>query len=84
MIGRIPMDDGKYDCQIQIDGLDSASNAMPGMGCKLSFLVHENDQALMVPKASVFSDDGGIMPLCLRGQRRKVPEEGGSSRPHQR
>jgi multidrug efflux pump subunit AcrA (membrane-fusion protein) len=59
-ISRIPMDDGKYDCQIMVENLPTDTTVMPGMGCKLSFLVYENENAIVVPKASVFSDDGGI------------------------
>ena len=59
-VGKIPMDDGKYDCQIEIGGMNGDALVMPGMGCKLSFLVHESAESLVAPKASVFSDDGGI------------------------
>ncbi len=59
-ISRIPMDDAKYDCQIMVENLPSDASVMPGMGCKLSFLVYENKNSIVVPKASVFSDDGGI------------------------
>ena len=59
-VGKIPLDGGKYDCQIEIGEMNRDAQVMPGMGCKLSFLVHESEEALVAPKASVFSDDGGI------------------------
>ena len=33
---------------------------MPGMTCKASFRTYSNQDAVMIPSASVFSDDGGI------------------------
>jgi HlyD family secretion protein len=58
-IANISAEDGKFDCEIMIDNLPGGMNAMPGMGCKLSFLVADRD-AVMVKKASVFSDDDGV------------------------
>lgn len=59
-ISRISLDDGKFDCQIVVENLPAGKKIMPGMGCNLSFLSHEDKQALVVPKASVFSDDNGV------------------------
>lgn len=59
-ISRIPLDTGKYDCQIVLENARNDGNVMPGMGCKLSFAVYERQAALVAPKASVFSDDGGV------------------------
>jgi len=58
-VSRIPLDNGKFDCQIAAENLENA-NVMPGMTCKLSFLIYENENAVVAPKSSVFSDDGGI------------------------
>jgi multidrug efflux pump subunit AcrA (membrane-fusion protein) len=58
-IASISNDDGKFDCQIMIDNPTGGVKAMPGMGCKLSFLCAERE-ALMTKKASVFSDDDGV------------------------
>ena len=57
---RIPLDTGKYDCQVVVENIPADGKIMPGMGCKLSFSVYENQAALVAPKASVFSDDGGV------------------------
>ena len=59
-VSRIPLDDGKFDCQIMAENIPAGAAVMPGMSCKLSFLVHENQQAVVVPKASVFSDDENV------------------------
>lgn len=59
-VSRIPLDDGKYDCQITMEELPTEGAIMPGMNCKLSFLVHQTEQAVVVPKSSVFSDDDGV------------------------
>ena len=58
-VSRVAMDSGKYDAQIVVESLP-ADTVMPGMGCKLSFVVYENNSAVVAPKASVFSDDGGV------------------------
>ena len=58
-VSKIPLGDGKFDCQL-IPQLPANVQVMPGMTCKMSFLVYENNQALVVPKKSVFSDDDGI------------------------
>lgn len=58
-ISRIPIEGSKFDCEFVPEELGNAE-VMPGMTCKMSFLVYENKQAVMVPKASVFSDDGEI------------------------
>ena len=31
---------------------------MPGMQCKVAMKLYENESAVMVPKSSVYSDDG--------------------------
>lgn len=59
-ISRIPLDDNKFDCQIAIEKLPVELTVMPGMACKLSFQVYANEQALVLPKTSVFSDDDGV------------------------
>ena len=59
-ISRIPLDDGKFDCQLTAENLPADGTVMPGMTCKLSFQVYENKQALIVPKDSVFSDDDNV------------------------
>lgn len=58
-IANISAEDGKYDCEIVIDNLPGGLNAMPGMGCKLSFPIGDRE-AVTTKKASVFSDDDGV------------------------
>lgn len=58
-VSKIPLDNGKFDCQLIPDGLEDGQ-VMPGMTCKMSFLVYENNRAVVVPEASVFSDDEGV------------------------
>lgn len=59
-ISMIPIESEKFDVQILVEKLPLEVALMPGMGCKLSFLVHQNEQALILPKESVFSDDDGV------------------------
>lgn len=54
-VERIPLKDGKYDCKVTMQ--DIPADLIPGMGCKMSFLTYVNNDAIVVPKKSVFSDD---------------------------
>ena len=56
-IERIPMEDGKYDCKVAIQGIPAGANLIPGMACKMSFLTYVNNDAIVISKKSVFSDD---------------------------
>jgi multidrug efflux pump subunit AcrA (membrane-fusion protein) len=55
-VSRVPLGDGKFDCQL-VPQLPGNLQVMPGMTCKMSFLVYENAQAVVAPSKSVFSDD---------------------------
>lgn len=59
-IERIPLEDGKYDCKVTVQNIPADANLIPGMGCTMSFLTYVNNDAMVVPKASVFSDDDGF------------------------
>ena len=59
-IERIPLKAGKYDCKVTLQNIPTDANLIPGMGCTMSFLTYVNNNALVVPKASVFSDDDGF------------------------
>ena len=59
-IERIPLEDGNYDCKVTMQDIPVDANLIPGMGCKLSFLTYVNNDAIVVPKKSVFSDDDGF------------------------
>jgi HlyD family secretion protein len=58
-IANISGEDGKYDCEVMIDHLPQGVNLMPGMSCKLSFMIADRN-AVVTKKASVFSDDDGV------------------------
>ncbi len=59
-ISNVPNSAGKFVCEIELGQLPADSKAVPSMNCKLSFQTFSNPQATVAPKASVFSDDGGI------------------------
>ena len=59
-IERIPLEDGNYDCKISLKGMPGDANLLPGVGCKMSFLVYVNNDSMVVPKSSVFTDDEGF------------------------
>ena len=59
-IERFPLEDGKYDCKVTMQGVPADVNLFPGMSCKMSFLAYVNNDAIVVPKESVFSDDDGF------------------------
>lgn len=57
-IKNVPMSGGKFDCMFDINNLNNSNaTVLPAMSCKVSIKVHENNNAIVVPKASVFSDD---------------------------
>ncbi len=58
-VTRIPNSKGKFDCLIAIEQRPQDSSIMPGMTCKVAFRTF-NEEALVAPKASVFSNDGGV------------------------
>jgi len=70
-IDRIPLEDGKYDCKVTMQ--DIPADLIPGMGCKMSFLTYVNNDAIVVPKKSVFSDDEEFTHYVYL-----VKEEGGT------
>lgn len=56
---NVPMAGGKFDCMFKINNLNnSEATVVPAMNCKVSIKVHDNENAIVVPKGSVFSDDG--------------------------
>jgi len=73
-IERIPLSGGKYDCKVNLQGATEAG-LLPGMGSKMSFLVHVNNEAMVVPKASVFSDDEGFTHYVYKASDEGEPEK---------
>lgn len=57
-IGSVPVDEGKFDCQLAAEKLPEI--LIPGTTCDIKLLAYEKKDAVMVPKASVFSDDDGL------------------------
>ncbi len=57
-VDSIPIDESKYDCVLEFAGENV--NLLPGMTCEVKVPVYEAKEAILVPKASVFSDDDGI------------------------
>jgi len=55
-IDQVPLSEGKHDCVIKLTG-DLGASLLPGVKCKVNFKVYENNDSVVVPKASVFSDD---------------------------
>ncbi len=57
-VGQFPLDDGKFDGIIQVPQFPA--DIIPGMTCRVKVVTYKNDQAIMVPKSAVFTDDGGL------------------------
>ena len=57
-ISQFPLADGKFDCKVKLQSVPLT--ARPGMSCKAAFLVYDQADALVAPKASVHSDDEGF------------------------
>ena len=56
-IDPIPGDGDTYACEVSLTAA-APKGLLPGMNCKLSFAVYDKPNAVVVPAASVFSDDG--------------------------
>jgi HlyD family secretion protein len=57
-VGDFPLDDGKYDAVFELAKFPPG--IVPGMNCKISLVAYDKSEALLVPRASVFSDDEGF------------------------
>lgn len=57
-IGSIPVEEGKFDCHVSADQFPSG--IVPGMSCDIKFQSYQQPSAILMPKASVFSDDDGL------------------------
>ncbi|MCH2183136.1 MAG: hypothetical protein MK108_14140 [Mariniblastus sp.] len=58
-IDKVPAGDGTFGCLFTVvDFNNDQEKALPGMNCSVSVKLYSNEAALMVPRASVFSDDG--------------------------
>jgi hypothetical protein len=72
-IGSVPVEEGKFDCQLSADKLPDF--LIPGTTCDVKLLVYEKKDAVMVPKASVFSDDDGLRITCSQRLRERTRDE---------
>ncbi len=54
-IGSVPIAADKFDCRLNLT--ETVSGLLPGMTCKVRFVVRENDKALTVPETAVFTDE---------------------------
>lgn len=57
-VSQFPVEEENYDCVLTLEG--SAEGLRPGLGCQLKIVVYRQDQAIQIPTASLFTDDGGI------------------------
>ncbi len=74
-IGSIAIEEGKFDCVLNGEALPKL--LIPGMTCEVKLLGYEKKDAVMVPKASVFSDDDGqshfvFVPTDAGHERREI------------
>ncbi|MCH2179830.1 MAG: HlyD family efflux transporter periplasmic adaptor subunit [Mariniblastus sp.] len=73
-VGTIPSASGTFECLLSLkDFANEGEKVMPGMHCKVAMKVSEKEAAVMIPKGSVYSDDGIQQFVTLPGgQPRKV------------
>lgn len=58
-IDKVPSGAGTFGCLFSPVGFDNKEEkVLPGMNCTVSLKLHDNETAVMIPKASLFSDDG--------------------------
>ena len=62
-VDPVPIDDGKFDCVIELT--EAAAGLRPGMTCEVKLPVYHVESAVLVPKDSVFTDDGGLSHFVL-------------------
>jgi multidrug efflux pump subunit AcrA (membrane-fusion protein) len=74
---RVPLSSGNFDCMFEFDNVDNSKRLMlPAMNCSVSVNVYENPNAIVVPKASVFTDDGFNHYVFMTDSKRKNVEVG--------
>lgn len=79
-IGAVPLASGARACTFEIKGFKNRSGkVLPTMNCTISVGVYDNKEALVAPKASVFSDDGFTHYVYLEDETRKEVEVGHTS-----
>jgi HlyD family secretion protein len=56
-VSTAPVAPGKFDLVVDVPLPKDADAILPGMSCKLEFVVYENKDALVVPVSAVFSEE---------------------------
>ena len=71
--GAVPLAGAKFDAMFQFDDESLPGEVRPPLNCDIVCKVHHNEAAVLVPRASVFSDDGVHHFVYLPdGERRGV------------
>ena len=55
-VSSVPVSPGKFELLVDVSIPKEGGGILPGMSCKLQFLVYENEQAIVVPASAVFSE----------------------------
>ena len=55
-VSGVPVSPGKFELLVDVSIPKEGGGILPGMSCKLQFLVYENEQAIVVPASAVFSE----------------------------
>ena len=66
-IGSVPLAADKFDCRLSLK--ETVSGLLPGMTCKVRFVIRNNDKALTVPEASVFTEDSFEHFVFVAGEK---------------
>lgn len=66
-ISTVPIAADKFDCRLGLN--ESVSGLLPGMTCKVRFVVRENNNAMTVPEAAVFTEDSFEHFVFVAGEK---------------
>ena len=74
-VSSVPVSPGKFEILVDVSIPKEGEGILPGMSCKLQFLVYENEQAIVVPASAVFSErkdeDNKFVYLHREGKKPK-------------
>ena len=56
-VSKVPIAPGKFDLITDVNLPKDASAILPGMSCKLEFVVYEKKDAVVIPASAVFSEE---------------------------
>jgi len=76
-VSGVPVSPGKFELLVDVAIPKEARRILPGMSCKLQFLVYENEQAIVVPTSAVFSErkDEDIKFVYLHREGKKPKKQ---------